>query len=483
MHETNMFNPVPTGLKNFKAKELLFGSEIITARRGTNTETGGFIEGLEIAGIGIVPSVLTSATPGGVVSERAFNVFMDSVLDTLSTNTVDGILLCLHGAMVTEHSDDGEGLLLEKINKYTGGNIPVVITLDFHAVLTPEMAKYTNGIIIYRTYPHMDLSERGMEASILMNRILSGEINPVTAVVKQPLLIGPPHNVLPSDMPMKKVMDKARFYEQSNPSIIAACPSQGFMQQDVPYAGTGVAVTVDRDIELAIKTAEQLGRMMFDARHDFIIDLPEPAEAVEMALISKNYPVAIADSGDNIGGGTPGDGTALLQEILKQGVDSAFVQLCDPEAAKYASDSGIGSTITIDVGGKSSQVYGPPVSVTGKVRAITDGIYTNRSGKGYCAGVIDNMGLSARIDCGGLTLIVTSLPVSPNNLMHANSIGVYPEDYRITVCKGGLAFREAYKPPVTNSHIVCDTPGYSSSNLKNFNFKKIPRPIFPLDDI
>jgi microcystin degradation protein MlrC len=244
-----------------------------------------------------------------------------------------------------------------------------------------------------------------------------------------------------------------------------------------------VVVTTDCDPELARKLAETLGDMMFAHRVEFIVDLPDPAETIRLAMGAEHPPVAIADSGDNIGGGTPGDGTALLREIFRQGVDSAFVQLCDPEAVRRAAEAGVGATVSLEVGGKSDPVYGPPVNITGKVRAISDGVYMNRAWGGYSAGVVDTMGLSARIDVNGITVVLTSYPMSPNNIMHANSIGVYPEDYRMTVCKGGLAFREAYKPPVANTYIQGDTPGYSSSNLKHFTFTRIRRPMFPLDDI
>jgi microcystin degradation protein MlrC len=385
--------------------------------------------------------------------------------------------------MVGVNHDDGEGYILERLRKKVGKNLPVVITLDFHATLTPLMTENATAMTIYRTYPHMDMAERGREAGEIMHRILQGEIRPVMALSKQPLLVGPPHNVLPHDNPMKLVMDRAREMERTIPGVIAACPSQGFMQQDVPYAGSGIIVTTDNDQLLAKKLADELGDMMFAHRREFIVELPDPAETIRQAMKAEHLPVAIADSGDNIGGGTPGDGVALLREILRQGVDTAFVPLCDPEAVQKAVKAGVGATVTLAVGGKSDPVYGPPVEITGKVRTIADGVYLNRAGGGYSAGVFDNQGLSVRIDSGGITVLLTTYPMSPNNIAHANSIGIYPEDYRMTVCKGGLAFREAYKPPVTNTYIQSDTPGFSSSNLKNFTFTRIRRPMFPLDTI
>jgi microcystin degradation protein MlrC len=334
-----------------------------------------------------------------------------------------------------------------------------------------------------RTYPHMDMMDRGREAAGIMLRVLSGEIRPVMALSKPPVLIGPPQNVLPTDQPMKRIMERAREMERTIPGVVAVCPAHGFIQQDVPWGGIGVAVTVDRDRELAQKLADELGEMMFDCRREYLVDLPDPAETIRLAMKAGNSPVAIADSGDNIGAGGPGDGAALLAEILRQGVDSAFVQLCDPEAAKLAAAAGVGAKITLAVGGKSNPLYGPPVEITGVVRAITDGVYLNRAWGGYWAGVYNDMGLTARIDVGGVTVVVNSITMSPDNIMHAKSIGVYPEDYRMSVCKGGLAFREAYKPPVANTYIQSDTPGWTSSNLGNYTFTKIRRPIFPLDDI
>jgi len=328
----------------------------------------------------------------------------------------------------------------------------------------------------------MDMADRGREAAIIMHRILAGAVRPVIAVSKPPLMIGPPQNVLPSDEPMKSIMARAREME-TIPGVIAVCPAHGFLQQDVPWGGAGVSVTVDRDRELARRLADELGDMMFAHRREYLVELPDPAETIRLAMRAGSPPVAIADSGDNIGAGGPGDGVALLREILRHGVDSAFVQICDPEAARIAADAGVGATVTLAAGGKSHPMYGPPVEITGKVRALSDGVYMNRAWGGYWAGVENDMGLSARIDAGGVVVAVNSIKMSPDNIMHAKSIGIYPEDFRMTVCKGGLAFREAYKPPVSNTYIQSDTPGWTSSNLKNFTYSKIRRPIFPLDNI
>ncbi|MBN1399581.1 MAG: M81 family metallopeptidase [Anaerolineae bacterium] len=482
-HETNTFNPLPTTWADFE-RGMLRGQELIARRRETNTELGGFIQRLASErDIALLPAMYAEATPGGMVTAESLQIVLSDWLDTLQRYPVDGVLLALHGAMVSEDVPDGEGYLLRRLRETVGPRVPIVCTLDLHATLTPELAEHADAVTVYRTYPHLDMAERGQEAAGLLLATLSGRAHPTLAVAKRPLLIGPPHNVLPHDQPMKRIMDRAREMEATIEGVLAACPVHGFMQQDVPHGGVGAAVTVNGDPALAQRLAEELAQSLLDHRHGFFVDLPDARESVALAKVCERPPTAIADSGDNIGGGTPGDGTALLHEILRQNVTSAFVHLVDAEAARTAARAGVGATVHLSVGGKSDPIYGPPVEITGVVRAITDGVYLNRAWGGYSAGVESNMGLTARIDWRGITILASSYRYSPNNIMHAKSVGIYPEDYAMSVCKGGLAFREAYKPPVARTYIQSDTPGYSSSNLEQFTFRRIKRPIYPLDPL
>lgn len=479
LHESNTFNPVLTDSACFRRKELFFGEEMLHYRRNSMTETGGFIDVFEQNGIKVVPSVLASAVPGGRVSAGFFEMLCDTIKETLRKNQVDGVAFALHGAMSAERVDDADGEIITMIRDMVGEAVPVVITLDLHANLTGAFEK-VDAAVVYRTYPHLDQQTRGKEAARILLDLMNNKFCSVTAVSSVPLMIGPPHNVLPDDSPMSEVFEHARRIEQNTPGILAACPVHGFMQQDVPFGGAGAIVTgIDRDE--AERYAEQVSEMLFRYRHAFWNPVPDTAEAVRQARLSDHPPVAIADSGDNIGGGTPGDGTALLHEILKQGVDSALIQICDPESVRIAVEAGIGATVHLAVGGKSDPCYGPPVEITGTVRTVFDGRYRNKNGGGYLAGIENDMGLAARIDSGGITVLLTSYPVSPDNIMHVNAAGVFPEEYLMTVCKGGLAFRDAYKSPAANHHIAADTPGYSTANLSSLPYRNLSRPVFPLD--
>jgi len=462
MHETNTLNPRPTGVADFRARQWLEVGEILADLRGTDSEVGGFLDVLEASGdVEVVPGVYAVAMPSGRVTDEALETVMAGLVASAGAGGLDGVLLALHGAMVAASYPDGEGALLAHLRRAFGPQVPIVATLDLHANLSAEMASHADGYVVYRTYPHLDQRDRGRDAAGLLLRALRGEVRPVAAVAKWPLRIGPPQNVLPDDPPMRDILARAREMERTVPGVLAACPAHGFMQQDTPHAGIGAVVTTDGDPALAARLAEELADLLYAHREEYAVDIPSPAEAIRLALAARP-PVAIADVGDNIGAGTPGDGTALLHEILRQGVPSALVPLCDPEAAQECAAAGIGATVTLAVGGKSDPLYGPPAVVTGRVRALVDGTYVNRAGMGYTPGVVQHMGLTARLDCGGLTLLLTSLPMSPNNLMHARAVGVYPEDYSLTVCKGGLAFRAAYRPPVANTHLLADTPGYSA---------------------
>ncbi len=469
-HETNTFNPRKTTLEIVK-QNALFGSDVLKRGgemvHGTIGDCiGGFIDVLEMFDIDLVGSFRSGADQG-IVTAEAFDYVAEALLDTLEKHEVDAVYLHLHGAGVSENHHDLEGSLLEMIRKKVGPDIPILFTFDLHCTLTNKIIENADAGSIYRTYPHIDAFECGQEIAGILLGIMMGRIKPVMAISKLPLMIGPPLNVVTSEMPMKLIYDRAKEMQRTIPGVLTACPAHGFMQQDCPDQGAGVLVTTDGDRDLAQKLADELGDMMFSYRKEFWIDLPDPAETIRLAMKS-DKPVAISDGGDNMGAGTPGDGTALLHEILKQGVDSALVQVWDPQSAETAAKKGVGATVTLDIGGKSGPIYGPPATVTGRVTAIS--------------GPEKGKKPAVRIDFGGITILVNSYQIGPNDQSNLRAIGIDPEKYRMIVCKGGFAFRPQYPASIYN-YILSNTPGYSSVDLKTFNYTKIRRPIYPLDDI
>jgi microcystin degradation protein MlrC len=467
--ETNTFIPETVTLDAIKeaavyGTDMLKTIDMVHGIPGTSLD--GFLEVMEMFNMELIGSISVKGD-FRLMAEEAFDYVTGYILDTLDKNQVDGIYLSMHGAGVTHGHDDLEGDTLEILRNKVGPDVPMVFTLDLHSTLTEKMARNADAVSIYRTYPHTDAYDVGYEVGTILMGTLLGKIKPVIALKHIPLLIGPPLNVVTADMPIKQVYDKAREMQRTIPGVLTCCPAHGFMQQDIPTAGAGVMVTVDGDLELAQKLADELGDLMFSFRKEYWIDLPGPAETIRLAKQSEK-PVAISDSGDNIGGGGAGDGTHLLREIIKQNVDSAFVQIYDPEATQEAFEAGVGSTVTLKVGGWSDKMYGPPVPITGEVTGVS------KEG--------DDWHKAVRIDIKGLTILLNTKRIGPNDQTNVRGMGIYPENYQMTVCKGSFAFRPQYPESVFH-YIMSATPGYVSADLSTFEWKRIKRPIYPLDDI
>ena len=462
-HETNTFNPVLTGWDEFR-RSARYGQAVISGN--PHGCIGGFVDAAvsHPDGVVLVGSASLIARPGGIVADAVFDHMTEQLTRALPTGGVDAVYLDLHGAMVTESHADGEGDLLDLVRRAVGPEVPIAVTLDLHATLTARMVRAADIISVYRCYPHTDMAERGREAAQVLLRTLRGE---VAGDARATSADRPAAERPAPDLPMRRVYERARELERTVPGVLLACPAHGFMQQDVPEAGTGVVVTADADRELAQRVADELGSLLFAHRQEYWVPLPDAATAVRLAAAAPRPPVAIADGGDNIGAGTPGDGTALLGEILRQGIDSAFVQIWDPAATARAATAGEGSTVTLDVGGRSHPWYGPPVRVNGRVSRVLS---------------TDSGQLSARLELGGVTLLLNSVAIGPNSLDHPHAMGIRPESYRMTVCKGGFAFRVAY-PPHVYSYVLSATPGFSSTDLSVFTYARVRRPIFPLDSI
>ncbi len=466
--ETNTFIKKPLTLEEVK-KSAQYGNDFLRSSgmvHGTvGTSLDGFVNVSDKFDVELIGSISVQGNHR-IMTEEVYDYVTGHFLETLDHHEVDAIYLSFHGAGCTIGHDDLEGETMQLLREKVGPEVPIVFTMDLHCTLTKLMTETGDAASIYRTYPHIDAFETGQEAASILMGTLFGKIKPVMAVSKIPLMIGPPLNVVTSDEPMRRVYEKAKMMQRTIPGVLACCPAHGFMQQDLPEQGAGVLVTTDGDRELAQKLADELAALMFSFREQYWTELPGPAESIRMAKKSER-PVAIADSGDNMGAGGAGDGTHLLREIFQQNVENAFVQLYDEEAALQAFNAGVGATVTLEVGGKSDPMYGPPVPVTGKVVSVS------KEG--------DSWHPSARVDVKGVSILLNTKRIGPNDQTNVRAMGIFPENYRMTVCKGGFAFRPQY-PATVYDYVLSATPGYSSPDLTTFEWKKIPRPIYPLDD-
>lgn len=476
-HESHSFSNVPTDLDSFRETLFLEGWDSIEQLRGTTSEMAGFIQGSEKFGFEIVPTLWAWGVATGPVRSGAVDHMIGIVKDRFTAaEKIDGILFALHGAMVAEQDRDGDGYILSRFRDFAGDSVPIVITLDLHANVSERMVEIANAIVGYDTYPHTDQVDRGLEAAEILVRTIRGEIKPVMAMVKAPMVVVP-NKQFTNSAPMNKVLELAHEIEQDD-RVISVTVASGFAYSDVAEIGSSAIVITNDEPVLAKESAERIARSTWDAREDFLPDLPSIKEAVSAAITSTSRPVILADAGDNIGAGTPGDSTFVLRELLDQNAASAVVIIADKESVEKAVSAGIGSSVDLAVGGKTDRFHGDPIRLEAKVTFISDGVFTNR---GHMRdGIVENMGKTAVVECRGIRIILTEIKMPPWNLEQLRSVGISPEHEEIIVLKSAVAFRAAYEP-IAGEIIEVNSPGLSSVDLRQFDFKNIRRPLFPFD--
>jgi microcystin degradation protein MlrC len=476
MHETNTFSTVKTTLEDF---EPLYGEELVKALKGTKSGIGGFLDVLEKRGAEVIPSMGAGATPSGPLADRDFKKIVDTIVKAVKdAGKVDGVLLALHGAMIAEKEPDAEAALLKKIRKAVGKNVPIIITLDLHSLISKPMVDNCDAIFGYDTNPHVDMYERGVEAAETLIKAIKGEMRPVIAYRKLPML-PPTINQRTTEGPMVKLLEKARRYEKQK-GVINVCIFPAFAYTDVERVGSAVVAVTDGDRELAQRISDELGEEMFAHREEFLKKLTPIKEAVDRAMKAPEGPIILADVADNPGGGSPGDGTEILRELIKRKAKNVGVAcIKDPEAVAKAIKVGVLGQLEMSIGGKTDHYHGDPIPVKGVVRTITDGRFVCKAG---AVGVTENVGCTAVIDIDGIEIILTERSHAPNDPEIYRRNGIEPRDKKILVLKSRGHFRAAYEP-FSKGVIEVDGPGLTTPNLSRFTFTKIPHPMWPFDKI
>jgi microcystin degradation protein MlrC len=477
-HETNTFSNIPTDRGQFEARHLHYGGEILETFRGTGTCLGGMIDAAERHGVRLVPSVAASASPAGLVTKDIYAHVKQCILaDLRAAGPLDGVLLDLHGAMVSEGIDDGEGDLIQAVRAAVGPAVPIAVTLDFHGNLTPEMARGADLLHGYKTYPHVDMAERGVEATERLLLVAAKRLRP-TAALRTPPILPPLGNQGTARGPMRRLYDLADEMEK-DPKVISVSVFAGFPLADIPPAGLGVYVVTDDDQALADRLAGELARVAWEHRHEFIHSALPVADAVARALAAEGRPIVLADMADNTGGGAAGDGTEILRELLRVGARSAVVAcIWDPAAVQACVKAGVGQSVTLDVGGKVDGRHGAPLRVTGTVRTLSDGRFVH---KGPMArGLPGRLGTTAVLDTNDVKVILISYRWQTLDPEMIRFVGLDPLEHKVLVVKSTIHYRAAFEP-IAREIVEVDAPGLSSSNLGRFDFKRVRRPIFPLD--
>lgn len=473
MHETHTFSAEPTPLELFT---VVPGDESNTFAE-SNHSMGGVVDAANKLGVRLSHTWFAQATSTAPVSAELFDDMVGKLLHGIEQALpADGIVLTQHGAMVADGHLEADAEVVRRVRELVGPDMPIAVTLDYHANIGQALVEAATVIVGYDTYPHIDLNERAQEATHLLMRTIRGEIDPVMALVKPPL-VPVPQALFTSEPPFKTIFDRA-FTMETDGAALTITVAGGFAYADAPATGVAMLVTTDGDPKAANAMATELAELAWSLRHDMQVNNTAPADAVAEAIAHPEGPVILVDVGDNIGGGTPGDGTVLLGELLRQGAKDAVTVIADAEAVQDAFRAGVGNEVTTHVGGKADDRHGDSVPITGRVRMLSDGRWVHEGPEN--AGVPANPGPTAVVDVDGVTLVLNSRKIAPGDQQQLKSVGVDPLRQKIIVVKAAVRWRGGFGP-IAKHAIHVGTPGLGDVDLSRFEFHHLPRPMYPLD--
>ncbi|MBI3516910.1 MAG: M81 family metallopeptidase [Proteobacteria bacterium] len=480
MHETNTFSRVPTDMAAFRRRDFHRDNEIPTAYRGTRSAFGATFEAADTYDWQLVHPISTAATPSGLVTRDAFDAVAELVLRAASEQgPFDGVLLHLHGAMVTEAHEDGEGELLTRLRGVIGPKLPVVVTLDLHANVTQAMVDHASALIAFRTYPHIDAYERALQGADLLERAMQGAIRPKTVLARRPTIYGLNHGRT-QDGPMAELLKRADALEASGAALaISVCA--GFTRADIRDVGPSVTVTGDGNDPRFQKIAEEFMDYAWETRNVTTIKLLPIPEVIALARQGKpgDKPLVISDYTDNPGGGGYGDATALLKAMVDAALpDVAFHAIYDPAAVQAGLKAGLGRT-TLTLGGKTDpSLGGGPLTLEGEITTITNGKFIAYGPMG--GGVARDHGPSLVFRVGGIDIVLITNNGQANDLGQFTSLGIDPARYRTVAVKSMHHFRAAFEP-IARRIVEVDTGALCAELYSTELFRKVRRPVHPLD--
>lgn len=480
-HESNTFCPEMTTLDHFKSSGLEFGEEIISEHRGSKWWIGGVVDTADELGVELYGTITAGMYPYGVVEKEAFDYLTNQLYERMEqAEGIEGVVLCLHGGMVAENSLDPEGEILARIRKIFGQNIPIVCTLDMHCNISQRMVDNCDAFFMNNENPHLDSYNRSVEATRVLYKIIKGEIKPVMALRKPGILpptlyMNPPHSG-----PMVAIFDRA-FEMEEDPQVINVNIGVGFPWCDVPDAGMSVITVVDGDQELANELADEMSQKLWEVRHEFIPLLLNVDSAVEKAMQAEEGPVILLDVADNPGDGTTEDSTAILKSLIEHGAqDAVLAVINDSESLEACIAAGVGNQVLLDLGCKA-RLYGEPVTLKGTVKTITDGVFQHQ-GPRYGEQQF-HIGRTVVLEKDGIEIIITERTHNPMFPSLFERHGIDPQKKKILVVKTFQMHLSPNYEKFAKKIIEVDAPGQASINMKSFKWTKIPRPMYPIDDV
>ncbi len=474
-HETHTFLDGQTSLADFQVRT---GAAMLECA-GDSSPLGGVLEYAKAAGWDIVPAIDLRAVPGAIVSDEVLGSFFEGFQSAWRTDC-DAVYLVLHGAMATPSFPDAEGEVLGRIRRLIGPRPPVFGVYDLHANFSPAMAAHADCLVAYRENPHTDAREAAVCAARLLTRQFA-EGRPRT-FLRTTSIVLPPTGTATADEPMRSLEAAARAMEQGK--IWAVNITAGFAFADTPDTGLSFQVITrgaESEAQAHLDTLERLagklkeiGRSRDEPLGEVMRRVAGPAAGVTV----------LVEPSDNIGGGAPGDGTGLLRALLAHRVPNAAVCINDPGAVAALQSVPVGGRATLAVGGKGSRMDEGPVTLEVTLISRGGGMFELEDKQSHLASMCGDrfdMGPCAVVQHGGLRILLTSHRTAPFDLGQWRSQGIDPARLNVIVVKAAVAHRRAYDPIAARSYWV-DTPGPCSSNLRRFDFRRLRRPVWPLDE-
>ncbi len=476
-HETNAFSPIKTDLSRFKQWTYLRNSEVTEKLNDTNSAIAGYLDLAKKHGFSVDTPIATEAMPSGPCDHETYWQLKEKIINQI--NRHDCLMLELHGAMVTESTLDAEGDLLQEIRQ-AHPDLPVAVSLDFHANISEELVNNATVICGYHSYPHTDIRETGLRAGHLLLDFMAGKIEPVISFGQIPLIS---HTLRQGtdDEPFKSIMTLCRQLEHSE-HILDISFFGGFPHSDTPDVMPSVIVISDGHAELAEQVCDQIIQKAWQLRADFVYHHQPLSKALIKAVNQKNT-VLLLDHADNCGSGGTQDVMTVIEAVLARNLkDVVMATVCDPSAVQLMQVAGIDQHITVELGGKHDMPAlkrkGKPLTLNGRVKALTDGRWKIQ-GEMY-NGLEINMGATAVFQTSNMTIIITSRHIEPWDKGIFIACGINPEQHKYILLKSRIHHRASFRT-ITEKEILLDGDGVTTSDYTKLPFKHRPENLYPFN--
>ena len=472
--EVSTFNPAPSRYEDFRTAR---GQAVVDYHRTVREEIGGALSVFDAAdNVELAPAfAVSSNTSGGVLAADSFERLSGEFLNGLAeASKVDAAYFCLHGAMQAENENDPEGYLLQEARRILGEDIPFVVSLDLHGILTDRMLEHSDAVVSYHTYPHVDFFETGARAARILLKIVAGTVRPVTARVKIPVLARGDEMITETGA-VSECIRLAESIEASGAGLSAGV-MWGNPFTDVPELRTNSFVVMNDDQNAAKSHAIELANRFWQHHEKMQVPLTSLADAVQQAAAVTTGTVVMMDAADATSSGASGDSNAIVREAVRQGYRGRLLApIVDPAAVRQAMAAGVGATIQTTVGGALDPARFEPLELEARVRSLSDGRFFSES-----FGWNWNSGDTAVLEADNLTLVVGTRPVSlfDRSWFYAN--GQDPQRFDMVVVKSPHCEPHMFADWCARK-INVDAPGSTSANLKSLGHTICGRPIFPLD--